>query len=92
MTWESAQNATSTRDCSVPGCTGIAYRKDSDLCQWHFSHGTPDQYRSRKVQPTQERIDALQERLDDLDRQIGRLMEERRRVYRRYSRLLGEGV
>lgn len=92
MTWHSAQDLLHTRSCAVQGCTGIAYRKDTDLCQWHSSHGTPDQYRSKRVVPTQERIDGLQQRLDDLDAQIGRLMEERRRVYRRFSRLLGDGV
>ena len=91
MGWQSAQDALHTKDCSVPNCTGLVYR-GGDLCDWHVKNGTPDQYRSKRVQPTQERIDALQERLDDLDRQIGRLMEERRRVYRRLSRLLGEGV
>lgn len=91
MGWQSAQDAMHTRDCGVPGCTGVVY-DTSELCAWHRKNGTPDDIKSKRVVPTQERIDGLQQRLDDLDAQIGRLMEERRRVYRRFSRLIGEGV
>lgn len=89
MTWHDAHDLINTRSCAVKGCTGIAYKRDNDLCEWHDRNGTPDQYTSRKtpVLNTEENLAQTQARLDELDTQIARLHDERRRVYRRLTRL-----